>query len=620
MMDYRCCVVALDVFQQALAARSFSNPAMAQQRDAALKQASTFPGHACLGALAGHLLWHAGSDGAELALVERAAALWAQGLQLYTLLGTFRRDLESALVKPADAGAAGLFISARQAQQALLTGMTGKEAEVAMLRDDIFEAAHPRAHPRQHDQRLASWTWGDVFAARRTDAFARAAWASAPDDAGKAIGLGAMAGYGAHAGGAGYLGQVVGGPRRAHRHRDRVARNAVGSALARTHPAHASLSAMADLCRLGATGAALPAAVEEQLAATLAATYDFAKTAPPPDLQLGYRRLLRHLDALAVFVLPPDPALPLQPFLNQMYGDTAAPSLSVVAAMLAVEDAASSSGSGSGGGGGGVTPRNVPHGSAPGSQDAPANSKLDCGAGFEALFRFIAFVGTFGGPCWEPWAAGTTCPFWEDTKAKGGEFWASLWGGQGTSTGSTGSLLQVEPTEAALRNLASSGAIVDVLHGAYDLHKHFRETLEGAYAYLAICGLIYPDEVFHKQPYPQFVTVPARAEGAWPHRAVDDAANEPQAYPHTPVEQPALAGMPYPPGSPPTRIFSGGNAGSATPAHIAMATWMQTVDAILDASNYDLDADRGPLHPCWDVAGAIDDQPVNAVVLDYKAT
>ena len=59
---------------------------------------------------------------------------------------------------------------------------------------------------------------------------------------------------------------------------------------------------------------------------------------------------------------------------------------------------------------------------------------------------------------------------------------------------------------------------------------------------------------------------------------------------------------------------------TATAAALSSMVWFQTASGVLDANNYDLDADRGPQHPCWVAQGSINDNPVDVANLDYTDT
>ena len=343
----------------------------------------------------------------------------------------------------------------------------GQEAETAILREDIYKSAFPNAHPRQEDKDLEQWTWADIVLARRTDAFARAIWKRASDEDGKAFAFGVMSSYGANVCGSAYLGQVVGGPRRAHRHRDRLARNAVGSWFAQSHPGSASLKDIAKQIRYGLFTPTLPAKIETLIVESLSETYDLNRTPPLPDLQSGYRRLIRHLEALDTFMMPPKPALPIEPFLTKIYGDTTNPSFSIVEAAVEAQNAtASGSGSGSG-----VKPKNLPQSNAVGAQDSKPNSKLDCGAFFEGLFRWIAGSTFWFGWCWGDWEQGKDCKYWEDMKKNFGDWWASMGGGQGAPSPNTGS------NTAMLTAASTSQQFIDLIHSLYDMHNGCREAL-----------------------------------------------------------------------------------------------------------------------------------------------
>jgi hypothetical protein len=291
MIDYRANIAALDEFRQALAKESITKPKIAAIRDEQILNVNKAPDMALLGCFIDQLIWHAASDGAELLLVERAAELWKSGLVLYKTMGEFRTGIEGSLSDPTNPSAVQKFNEAMQKLPEFQIGLVGKEVEVAILRDDIYNAAHPHPHPRQQDKRLDEWTWADIFLARRTDAFARATWKRASSGPGKAFAFGVMSNYGANTCGSAYLGQVVGGSRRAHRHRDRLARNAVGSWFALFYPNAASLTGIADQIRYGLFTPILPAEVEKLITDALTDTFDLALTPPLPDLQLGYKRL-----------------------------------------------------------------------------------------------------------------------------------------------------------------------------------------------------------------------------------------------------------------------------------------------------------------------------------------
>jgi hypothetical protein len=610
MIDYRANVAALEDFRQSLANESISQPQIAKIRDDQLKDVNMAPDMALLGAMIDHLIWHAASDGAELLLVERAAELWKLGLVLYKKMGEIRTGLEGALSDPQNPDAVQTFDEAILKVNEFELAIAGKEVEIAILRDDIYAAAHPPSHPRQQNESFDRWKWSDILLARRTDAFARATWKRATNGAGKAFAFGVMSNYGANVCGSAYLGQVVGGPRRAHRHRDRLARNAVGSWFALSYPNSISLTSIADRIRYGLFTPTLPSTVEQLITDALAGSYDPGRTPPISDLQLGFKRLLRHLEALDTFVIPEIPALPLEPFLTKIYASTANPSNSIMASGLKME-ISDSSGSGSGSG---VTPQNLPTSSSVGEQDSRRSSKLDCGAFFMALFKFIAVTGIAGGPCLEDWFSGRTCKLWEGMKDDFAEWWRTMFSGQEP-------LSEGEPVRDASRLTAASGSeeVTTLIHSLYDAQTHFWETLNSAYDYLSINGLIYPDALINGKKYSQFIRIPTPKAGGWPHLPMADSAERAYQYPSTLIEQPAVMTMPYPSGAAPG-VFLTGTGSVVAASQVSTSVWMQTVSNQLDATNYDLDADRGHLHPCWTTGGSINDDPIDVVVLDYSDT
>jgi hypothetical protein len=616
VIDYRASLAALHAFRDVLASASFSDPSLIGRRDAQILEFDNGRWFAVLGALTPHLLWHAASDGTELNLAERAATLWRAGLELYKLIGKHRADLEGALADPTNPDAGLKFNRAMQTRDVIAAAMAGKEAQIAILRDDIYNAGFPGPHPRQEDEALKHWTWADVFLARRTDAFARAIWIRASDMETSAFAFGVMSSYGANVCGSAYLGQVVGGPRRSHRYRDRLARNAVGSWFALNQPASASLRDLADTIQFGLLAPTLPSSIETLLTNALTETYDMGRTPPLPDLQLGYGRLIRHLRALDSFRMPEPPALPQEPFLSKIFADPASQPFSVVQA--AISAAANPIASG---GGGGVTPLtapgNPPQSGSVGAQDSKSNSKLDCGAFLEALAIWSILSIVLFGPCWEDWANGRDCKIWEKMKQDWADWWASMGGGQGAGVSQTGSNTGFLTT-GGLAAASQSSQVTDLIYSLYDLHNRCWEALNAAAWYLARTGLIYPDELLSRKVFAGFLTTPP--SGGWPRKQVADPAEQSHLYPTTAIEQPAVNPA-YPPGSKPD-VFVGrpGIAEISTAGGLSLHLWEQTASGNLDGVNFDMDSDRGLDHACWNVSGSINDTPIGVITLDYTDT
>jgi hypothetical protein len=613
MIDYRAHIAALAHFRQALAQSNFPDPGTAALRDQQLKDVEQAPGMAMLGSLLDHLLWHASSDGTEIDLVERAADLWQQGLQLYETLGEFRTSLETALADPADPSAVAAVNAAATKMHPLLLHVKSKSREIRALRQEARKFAHLPPHPRQDGKRLAEWTWGDIFLARRTDAFVREANRHASDVASRAFAFGVLSGYGANACGSAYLGQVVGGPRRAHRHRDRVARNTVGSWFARNQPGLPSLTAIAD--QITQDAPTLPQGIVDLIAAAFNTTYNMGLTPPVPDLQLGYWRLIRHLELLDTFVLPAAPSAPREPFASQLYGDPANPHEPAVPQLVGVPEA---QGGGGGGGGGGIVPLNQAHPDALTNADAPDSTEVECGAFWEAVGLGLLFI--LGGWffCVINWVSGNRCSLTDDI---GDGFSDAFPDGAYVGPEHESDFPQAL-TATDLSNAALVDQVTKIIGHLFDLQTLLWEALHKAYDFLALHGLIYPNERLGRPRYRQFVRIPALPGGNWPKRPEPDP-NQLCFYPSTPTEQPFsdLPGYGYAPQASPG-AFVNPAPGQTTPTatDISSAVWRQLATGSLDADNYDLDADRGLRHPCWTTGGSINDIPLTVIFLAYAQT
>ena len=397
---------------------------------------------------------------------------------------------------------------------------------IEAFRQDVMKLAHLPEHPRQANLPLPNWGWGDVFLARRTDAFVRTVYRraaepvldGAADPAFRAFAFGALSSYGANTCGSAYLEQVVGGPRRSHRYRDRVASNTVGSWFALTNPRVRSLASIADLIRFEAAPAApsLPAPVEAFLRDSLQETYDLNRTAPLPDLQTGYSRLVRHLELLDTFQLPPKPPEPAASFVDRLYGDPSNPP-SALFTLQAANFAA-----GPGQGAGSSQPTNYSgSGNQPTSSDSAPTTGERCGSFWMGIIYAVMFLGGGFAPCIGAWAQGKRCKLWD-----------AIWKEFGDAN--KPSQEQMEALASQSQRLTteefSAAAGVDqmttMVGYMFELQCHLWEGLAKARAFLAIHGMIYPDG---HAPIPGLQAVPRgrRARDAPPPTGSESGAELP---------------------------------------------------------------------------------------------
>ncbi|HKO92823.1 MAG TPA: hypothetical protein VJU61_16825 [Polyangiaceae bacterium] len=620
MIDYRLQIVALEQFLNDFPAQFFSNGIALAERDAYAKDTVKFPDFASLGALLPNLLGHASSDGHELRLLERASSLWQRGLSVYSALGAFREALETAVADPTVPNAGTTLDEAAARFRQLASDITSVQSEIASLRHDIADFDHLPVHPRQDDASLNQWDWGNIFAARRTDAFVRKLVEGAKSPRERALALGVASSYGANVCGSTYLGRVVGGPRRLHRYRDRVARNAVGSWFARAYPQVRPLAQIANRIRFGTKQAPrLPKSIERIVANALSQTYDKKLTPPPPDIGLGYTRLMRHLELLDTFELPPEPLLPKEPFLTQLFGDPESPAQ--VALPPAIVEAAVGPGSGASGG---VHPANAVPGQQPNGTDRTSTAGEACGGFWLGVIEFIGFIAGGWGYCVFEWVVqGDRCKLWDDMGNNFGKaFSPSPEGAAGGYDPSFGT------SSSALKTLAQNDQMLLVIHTAFIAHTLLREGLGKARAYLALTGLIYPDDLLDLPVYQQFLRT-ATASTDWPIVADGNARHTYHRYPTGAAEQPVASAPPLVLGMTPDAILSGlrfATLPESTPtllvraSEVAITAWERAILSTREAVNYDLDADRGHLHACWAASGSIKKQPIVVEVLKYSET
>jgi hypothetical protein len=592
MLDYHGDAIALAEFLDALAAAPFADPVLAAAQEKAVQASNDHPGAALLGAFYGQLLVHAASDGAELDLLDQATTLWAKGTALCKELGSIRADLEHAMENPGDVGSAATFNNAAVRAQKMGYDINALRPDIDALRSAALAFHHLPPHPRQDDEPTKQWDWGNLVHARRTDALARELLDRANTFVETAFAVGAVAAYGANSSGSAYLGQAVGGPRRSHRYRDRLARNTVGAWLAAHHPSARPLTAIA-----GALPAALPDELRQMLTDALSDTFDLNATRPIPDLDTGYERLTRHLSLLPRFGRPPLPVPPGTVWMVKLYSDpnNPPPSLRPQDVDVVGQD---------GGGvavqyGGGPDPGSPQ----PGKDDS---SKANAVCGIIALILIVIDVVQAFVQCIVQWANKKTCTFWDNMLLK------KLWEQDPPDPRDPGNPQDTDVTAEGLTAAATSPQAAQLVSMLFDAHNTAWEAMDRAFNFLAATGLIMPDGLLGLPLYAQFTSLPPYQE-QWPRRPethpVDTYHRPPTSPVEYPVRQPSLFGA----HAAPTVFLS-----QATTT--ALTVWAQSAGGQHDTANLDLDADRGFKHLCWRAGGSINDDPVIVDIMQYEET
>ena len=311
MIDYHAHVAAVDATKDALGIASglaAEAGAEAQRLRDITEQNLPF---AWLGSCVDALLTFADPDGLELELLTKARGLWQRAVALYEELRTARIEFELALLRddieaPLDILNMGIDRLKRVRNDAL-----DMEAELEAIRSEISQLRHVSTHPRQEDELSATWRWGDAFVGRRSWAFVRAMFAGAEDDHRTALAVGALAGYAGNVAGSAYLGHAVGGPRRLHRFRDRLARNTLGAWMrdraATPAPGELAARIVEAVDPERHDPPELSPEIAQHIGQALAAAFP---TRPPIDVALGFRRMIDHLERLEGFHMPAPPESP----------------------------------------------------------------------------------------------------------------------------------------------------------------------------------------------------------------------------------------------------------------------------------------------------------------------
>jgi hypothetical protein len=414
---------------------------------------------------------------------------------------------------------------------------------------------------------VSQWSWRDVFLARRTTALVAAAQASATTPRQKAFAVGAFAGATGNLLGSGYLNAVVGGPRRSHQLRHRLAAYSVGAWLRDNQPALAdTLADIQTALTFGESGTpTLPSDIETLAHHALQKAYP-SGTAALPDLHVGYSNLMEHLSLLGDFTLPPVPAPPNTALTTQL----------LVASITLGADNIHPAGSGIGTNYPGIGPHE--------------NAGAVCETLLAWLFWPPAFIiavdNALGGNSADP------------------------------SFGTTTSGLEAAST---------SPAALTAISNLYGAAMSAWQALSAARSALVLRGLLYPDPADLGNPtFAQFLSIPTAVHPypAVPAPATDDGTT----WPASPLEQPATSPSPFSVSGSPVTFLTGATDSVST---LSAKLWIDLIELHGVApgkdqrliGNLNLDADRSFAAECWTLApgSLITDEPVNIVTLTYNA-
>jgi len=292
----------------------FSNAAPGIDPNKATEIESSFTNSDMLtiGALYLHLFEHAGSSDVEIVYLEDASALRAGMSDLFQRVGKVRATAEQLSQTPPSPEKYDILKSVLDDSKDL-EGIAKTILDKSQkLLDKLKPTDYLETHPINLE--ISNWSWHELLIARRTGAFVsnleQAAINQAPNnDEARAFVHGAFISYATHAVGSTYINDAVGGARRSHPYRQKLARNTVGAWYRVNFPGETlSLNELRDLVIRVKDEPAKVTLIEKLIADALKTTYPQLANKPIPDVEAAISSMAHHLDLLTSFsplALPP---------------------------------------------------------------------------------------------------------------------------------------------------------------------------------------------------------------------------------------------------------------------------------------------------------------------------
>jgi hypothetical protein len=586
MIDYFSHVAALQVCKSSLKISPPSDMTNPKAVPEALLAADNESGSAILGALFDHLLQYSQNEtSVEINILRHAAALFHDGRAILKKFSAVRPSLEAGLTTPAAPGVLAAFNTAVSELPGLVTEIENLQTKLEAFQAN-FSGNWMAAVGQQLDAPVPQWAWRDVFLARRTTAFVANAQSSAATVRQRAFALGTLAGAAGNLLGSGYLNSVVGGPRRSHQLRHRLAAYSVGAWLRDHEPQYAgTLAGIRQHLTFGQSGSfVLPADIKSLAHQALQNAYP-AGTAALPNLDVGYAKLMEHLSLLRDFTLPASPAPMNNGFTLKVLGQGLTPG--------AMSMASGSSGS-SGGGGGGSSETF-------GNEFPGIGAHEDAGDICATILLWLTIIALFCGG-----TAATTKNY------PGAPGTGPLSGHPGPAPSSY--------TLAQLQSAGQSPDMISAINSLYGAALAGWQALAAARKALVLRGLIYPESADLATPtFAQFVSTPTSV-GEYPLLAMPNS-DDGTDWPTSALEAPATSPSAFAASALPLTFLTGDPTNSVS--NLSPTLWVDMIEhpgsSRQWSGNFDLDSDRGFLTPCWALASgsAITIPPVVTTVLSF---
>ena len=231
-----------------------------------------------------------------------------------------------------------------------------------------------------------------------------------------------------------------------------------------------------------ASAASLPADISATLTTALGVAYPGT---PPPDLELGLRRLVRHVELLATFnrpALPEPPDQALAPLLTTLTATSGTSLHPLTEDPYGTGEPDPTSGSGT-----------------PTTSDSKDSTGTVCVA---IIFAAVIAVVV---------AIDCVVQLIDHGDCDPGDTLEEIFGGDDEPEEVT--------TDGQLLTIASSSAGANLVQQLFQLQMMLWQAFDQAFSYLAVTGLIYPDALLMGSPlYSQFTSVPNRPD--WPCRSI----------------------------------------------------------------------------------------------------